>query len=144
MPKNVSTRCTSLLLAAILAAAPVSRGAAQQRTSYEELQTFSQVLTYIFHSYPDSVSYSVLVKAAIDGVLRDLDPHSLFLSRLDYERFDSLQRGDLATTGASLDDIDGDPTVLGVYPKSPAEDGGVRPGDRVLAINDTVVDGLEI
>ncbi|HEX4562228.1 MAG TPA: S41 family peptidase [Gemmatimonadales bacterium] len=125
-------------------AAPLTRGTAQQRTSYEELQTFSQVLTYIFHSYPDSVGYSVLVKAAINGVLRDLDPHSLFFSRLDWERFDSLQRGDLATTGAGLDEVDGDPTVLGVYPKSPAEGAGVRPGDRVLAINDTVVAGLEI
>jgi len=144
MPRNASTRCARALLVALLAAAPVTGGAAQQRTSYEELQTFSQVLTYIFHSYPDSVSYSILVKSAIDGVLRDLDPHSLFFSRLDYERFDSLQRGDLATTGASLDDVEGEPTVLGIYPKSPAEDGGVRPGDRVLAINDTVIAGLEI
>jgi len=144
MPKNVSARCTRLLAGILLVAAPLTRGMAQQRTSYEELQTFSQVLTYIFHSYPDSVGYSVLVKAAINGVLRDLDPHSLFFSRLDWERFDSLQRGDLATTGAGLDEVDGDPTVLGVYPKSPAEGAGVRPGDRVLAINDTVVAGLEI
>jgi carboxyl-terminal processing protease len=144
MPGSALTRCIRALLVALLVSAPAARVAAQQRTSYEELQTFSQVLTYIFHSYPDSVSYSVLVKAAIDGVLRDLDPHSLFFSRLDYERLDSLQRGDLAVTGAFLDEIDGEPTVLGVYPKSPAEGAGVRPGDRVLALNDTVVAGLEI
>ena len=137
-------RALKALVLAVLLAVPAARSAAQQRTSYEELQTFSQVLTYIFHSYPDSVSYSVLVKAAIDGVLRDLDPHSLFFSRLDYERLDSLERGDLAVTGAYLDEIEGDPTVLGVYPKSPAEGAGVRPGDRVLAIDDTVVAGLEI
>ena len=144
MPGSASTRCIRALLVASTVALPVTRGAAQQRTSYEELQTFSQVLTYIFHSYPDSVGYSLLIKSAINGVLRDLDPHSLFLSRLDWERFDSLQRGDLATTGAGLDDVDGEPTVLGVYPKSPAEGAGVRPGDRVVAINDTVVAGLEI
>jgi len=128
----------------MLVAAPITGGAAQQRTSYEELQTFSQVLTYIFHSYPDSVSYSMLVKSAIDGVLRDLDPHSLFFSRLEYERFDSLEQGLLAETGAHVDEVDGDPTVLGVSSKSSAEDAGVRPGDRVEAINDTVVAGLEI
>ena len=142
MPSSASIRSTSALVAALLTAAVPAE--AQQRTSYEELQTFSQVLTYIFHNYPDSVSYSVLVKAAIDGVLRDLDPHSLFFSRLDYERLDSLQRGDLAQTGAALDEVDGEPTVLGVYPKSPAEGAGIRPGDRVVAINDTVVAGLEI
>ena len=137
-------RSTRTLLLALLLGVPAARSAAQQRTSYEELQTFSQVLTYIFHSYPDSVGYGVLVKAAIDGVLRDLDPHSLFFSHLDYERLDSLQRGDLAVTGADLDDVEGVPTVLGVYPKSPAEKAGIRPGDRVEAINDTVVAGLEI
>src|SRR4029077_4890172 len=128
MSGSASTRCTRALLVALLVSAPATRAAAQQRTSYEELQTFSQVLTYIFHSYPDSVSYSVLVKAAIDGVLRDLDPHSLFFSRLDFERLDSLQRGDLAVTGAYLDEIEGEPTVLGVYPKSPAEGARVLPG----------------
>src|SRR5215472_10784199 len=119
MRRSVWTPCTKALAVIVVLSAPMARSAAQQRTSYEELQTFSQVLTYIFHSYPDSVGYSVLVKSAIDGVLRNLDPHSLFESRLDYERFDSLQRGELATTGASLDEVDGDPTVLGVYPKSP-------------------------
>jgi carboxyl-terminal processing protease len=144
MPRSAWTHCTRALSVTLLLAAPVTQGTAQQRTSYEELQTFSQALTYIFHSYPDSVSYSVLVKSAIDGVLRDLDPHSLFFSRLDWQRLDSLERGDLAVTGAHVDDVEGEPTVLGVYPKSPAEDAGVRPGDRVLAINDTVVAGLEI
>ena len=127
--------CTRALLLALLVTTPVARSAAQQRTSYEELQTFSQVLTYIFHSYPDSVSYGVLIKSAIDGVLRDLDPHSLFISRLEYERLDSLERGVLAGTGADLDDIGGDPTVLGVYPRSPAEGAGVHwPGDELSLI----------
>lgn len=141
MPGSASIRCTNAVLLALLVGGPA---AAQQRTSYEELQTFSQALTYIFHNYPDSVAYGALVHAAISGVLRELDPHSYFESRLDKERFDSLQRGDLAVTGALLEEIDGDPTVLSVYPKSPADQAGVRPGDRLLALNDTVVAGLTI
>ncbi|HWC75331.1 MAG TPA: hypothetical protein VG454_15460, partial [Gemmatimonadales bacterium] len=51
---------------------------AQSRAAYEELQTFSGVLTYIRQNYPDTVSYAELVAAAIRGVLRSLDPHSYY------------------------------------------------------------------
>lgn len=135
---------TAGLLVACLVATPGNRVVAQQHSAYEELQTFSQVVNYIFHNYPDSVAYSMLVRSAIDGVLRDLDPHSLFYSRIDWERLDSLQKGELAVIGASIDAVEGSPTVLGVYPKSPADRAGIRPGDRVLALNDTVVAGLDL
>ena len=67
--------------------------AAQQRSAYEELQTFSGVLNHIRLNYPDSVSYSDLVAAAIRGVLRSLDPHSRFESRAEFERQNAIQRG---------------------------------------------------
>lgn len=138
---------TMLFASALFTIAPGAfpdRLAAQQRSAYEELQTFSQVLNYIYHSYPDSTSYSALVRSAIDGVLRSLDPHSYFESRLDFERFNRLDRGELAITGMALEDVDSIPTVLALYPKGPADRAGVEAGDRVAAINDTVVAGLDI
>jgi len=71
----------SLLL---LAAGPAA--AQTQRSAYEELQTFSGVLNHIRLNYPDSLSYSELVAAAIRGVLRSLDPHSYYVSRLEFQR----------------------------------------------------------
>ena len=118
--------------------------AAQQRSAYEELQTFSGVLNHIRLNYPDSVSYSDLVAAAIRGVLRSLDPHSRFESRAEFERQNAIQRGEVFTVGVALEDVEGAATVLAVVPRSPADKGGVLPGDRVLAVNDTSVAGLEM
>lgn len=134
----------SLVLACtVVAAAPGSPARAQARSNYEELQTFSGVLNHIRVNYVDSVRYGDLVRAAIDGVLRSLDPHSRFVSREDVERDAALARGELGSVGLVLEDVDGLPTVLTVLDRSPADRKGIAAGDRVVAIDDTTVAGLD-
>ena len=131
----------TLLALTVVAAGGLS---AQQRSAYEELQTFSGVLNHVRLNYVDSVGYSQLVHAAIDGMLRALDPHSRFLSRLDAERLDLIERGTLAVTGITLEEVDSAVTVLAVASKSPAAKSGVQPGDRLVSVNDTAVTGLSL
>ena len=134
-----------VLLGSIVVLTVPARSPAQtQRSAYEELQTFSGVLNHIRLNYPDSLSYSELVAAAIRGVLRSLDPHSYYVSRLEYQRQNALERGELASVGVQLEEVDGAATVLAVAPGSPAAKSGVLPGDRVLALNDTSVAGLDM
>ncbi len=129
-----------LALGFAFVASPVA--AQSPRSAYEELQTFSGVLNYIRLNYPDSVGYGELVAAAIRGVLHSLDPHSRFVSRVEFERQNALERGELFTVGLSLEDVEGAATVLAVAHGSPAGKGGVLPGDRVITLNDTSVAGL--
>jgi len=130
--------------AVFLAVYPSNRLAAQQRAAYEELQIFSAALQHIRLNYVDSVGYSELVPAAIRGVLRALDPHSYYLSRIEFERRNALERGELVTVGIALEEVDGAATILGVAPRSTAARAGLLPGDRVLALNDTAVAGLDM
>jgi len=131
-------------LATALALAAAGRPlAAQQTSAYEELQAFSTVLNHIRLNYADSVSYHELVHAAIDGMLRSLDPHSYFLSRADWERRSAFERGELAGVGILLEAEDSAATVVSVLPESPADKAGVQPGDRIAEVNDTSVAGLK-
>jgi carboxyl-terminal processing protease len=116
---------------------------AQARSNYEELQTFSAVLNHIRINYVDTVQYAQLVRAAIDGVLRSLDPHSRFVPREDVERLAALARGELGSVGLVLEDVDGSITVLTVMSGSPAAKKGILAGDRLVAIDDTTLAGLE-
>lgn len=127
---------------AIVALASPAR--AQQPSTYEELQSFSSVLNYVRLNYVDPVSYHRLVRAAIDGMLQALDPHSRFESAEDVAREVQIEDGQLAGIGVMLEDVAGVPTVLAVVPKGPAERKDVQPGDRLRAINDTTVEGLEV
>jgi carboxyl-terminal processing protease len=118
------------------------RPAPGQSSSYEQLQTFSGVLNQIRLNYVDSVNYGKLVRAAIDGVLNSLDPHSYFLSREDGMRMLAYEDGQLAGTGIILNEVDEEMTVQAVLPRSPAARAGVATGDRLLQLNDTTVAGL--
>ena len=133
----------ALAILALVAAGPTT-GLLAQRSAYEELQVFSGVLNHIRNNYVDSVGYSELVKAAITGMLRALDPHTRYVSRADRERLDAVERGELATTGMVLESVDGVPTVLTVFPRSPAAKQGIQSGDRIVLVNDTVVAGIEV
>ena len=146
MPNNawrLSTRL-GLTVCAVLSVSPTARLSGQQRPAYEELQTFSGVLNHVRLNYVDSVTYAQLVRAAIDGVLHALDPHSLFFSRADFERRNALERGELAVTGLSFEEVDSAVTVLSVYPRGPAARAGILPGDRLVTVNDTAVAGLDV
>ena len=141
---------TGLVLAATLATAVLPAGAQEppkplQRppSAYEELQTFSAVLSQIRANYVDSVAYHELVHAAIDGMLHVLDPHSHFMSRAEWEQQSAFLRGELPGVGVQLEDEDGSATVLAVDPGTPAAKAGVQPGDRIAAINDSAVAGLK-
>lgn len=140
------TRYQEVAVVVLLAAAGPSAGlyAQTQRSAYEELQTFSGVLNHIRLNYPDSLSYSELVAAAIRGVLRALDPHSYYVSRTEWQRRSALERGELISVGIALEEVDGAATVLAVAPRSPAAKSGVLPGDRVVTLNDTSVAGLDM
>ncbi len=116
--------------------------AAAQGASYEQLQTFSSLLNQIRINYVDSVSYAQLVRAAVDGVLGSLDPHSRFLRHADGEREMAYQAGLLAGLGITFDEVDAQLAVVTVYPGSPAARKNITAGDRLVTINDTSVAGL--
>jgi len=137
----------ALLLASVMSLRPLSAqqaDTARERSPYEQLQLFSSVLNHIRVNYMDSVTYRELVRAAIEGMLHALDPHSSFLSRRDWERRSALERGDLPGVGVAVEQEDSVITVLDVVPGSPAAKAGIQPGDRVAAIDDTVVAQLKI
>jgi carboxyl-terminal processing protease len=135
-------KASRVALVAALYASTLTAPVAAQGGSYEDLQRFTAVLNHIRQNYVDSVSYRSLVRAAIDGMLRALDPHSWFIGVEDNKRLDALARGELAVTGVAVELADGVPTVLSVRDGSPADGAGVRPGDRILSVDGQPVSGL--
>jgi carboxyl-terminal processing protease len=135
------TAVRAALLAGLLVPAPGPLRA--QASTYQLLQTFSDLLNQIRVNYVDSVTTEHLMRGAIEGMLASLDPHSYFLAHDQAERLDAWRAGQLAATGIVVESVEGAITVAAVVSGSSAERAHVAPGDRIVAVNDTSVDGLE-
>lgn len=131
--------CIAVLL---LLLAPRAAAAQSRTTPYEQLQVLSTVINQVRRSYVDSVSYHHLVRAAVEGMLASLDPHSRYESREEFERRMGFERGELASPGIAVDILDGAVIVLGVADDSPAARAGLQPGDRVRAVDGEPMEGV--
>jgi carboxyl-terminal processing protease len=93
-------------------------------------------------NHVDSVTYTPLVRAAIEGALGAVDPHSRYVRRDMESALIAARSGETGTAGLELDGLRDVVTVLGVGSGSPAEDAGVLAGDRIIAVQDSSVAGL--
>src|SRR5690606_18910333 len=82
------------------------------------------------------------VRAAIEGALAAVDPHSRYVRRDAEARLIAARSGELAVSGMELDALHGVVTVMSVGSGSPAERAGMLAGDRVITVQDSSVAGL--
>ncbi|NIM50056.1 MAG: PDZ domain-containing protein [Gemmatimonadales bacterium] len=141
MPSNrdlVAAATVAFLLVGTLPGRAVA-----QRQPYEHMQTLTRTIAQVRTNYVDTVDYGFLVRAAIDGMLRALDPYSRYMTAEEWAAWWARQRGEYAGVGVVLESADGAIIVLSVLPQSPAERSGIVPGDRLVAVDDTSTAGRD-
>ncbi len=111
---------------------------------YEDLQLLSAVFGKIKSDYVESVPDDKLIKEAINGMVRGLDPHSDFL---DAEAFKELQvstQGKFGGLGIEVGVEDGVVRVTSPIEDTPAFKAGIKAGDLIVKIDDTATRGLPL
>ncbi|MDD4959981.1 MAG: PDZ domain-containing protein, partial [Gallionella sp.] len=110
----------------------------------EELRAFSEVFGRIKSDYVESVSDKKLIAGAINGMVSGLDPHS---SYLDAEAFKELQvgtQGEFGGLGIEVGMEDGLVKVISPIEDTPAFQAGIKSGDLIVKLDDTLVKGLTL
>ena len=110
----------------------------------EELRSFAEVFGRIKSDYVEPVSDKKLITEAITGMLSGLDPHSAYL---DAEGFKELQvgtQGEFGGLGIEVGMEDGLVKVISPIEDTPAFQAGVKSGDLILKLDDTLVKGLTL
>ncbi|WP_291992302.1 S41 family peptidase [Candidatus Accumulibacter sp. ACC003] len=110
----------------------------------EELRTFAEVFNAIKKGYVEPVDDKKLITHAISGMLSNLDPHSTYL---DADAFKDLQvgtQGEFGGIGIEVGMEDGLVKVVSPIEDTPADRAGVKPGDLIFKIDDTLVKGLTL
>jgi carboxyl-terminal processing protease len=104
-----------------------------------EFQTLGEVWGLLYQNYvePDALNSKQLSQGAIKGMLEALgDPYTSYLDADSYKiEANSLFEGKFEGIGATVGMKDGQLIVVSPLPGSPAEQAGLRPGDKILEIN---------
>lgn len=100
---------------------------------------FEQVLSLVSRQYVDTLQAAELMARAAQGLVRELqDPYTELFTPRESEEFARGTNGRYGGTGMLLEEeSDQVVTVQRVFPNTPAEEAGVRDGDRIVAIGDS-------
>ncbi|MCH7508014.1 MAG: S41 family peptidase [Proteobacteria bacterium] len=116
-------------------------GSSDTQLTLDDLRTFTDVFSQIRRNYVEEVDDKTLLNAAIKGMLSDLDPHSSYLPADDYKQLDDSAHGRFSGIGVDVGIQGRKIVVRRVISPSPADRGGINPGDIITAIDGNPVRG---
>jgi carboxyl-terminal processing protease len=89
----------------------------------------------------DEINTNDLVKSAIDNMLEELDPYTVFYPESDIEEYRLLTTGQYGGIGAIIQQKDDFVMIVEPYEGSPSHKAGILPGDIILEVNDKSAKG---
>ena len=110
----------------------------------EELRTFTQVFDQIRQAYVEEVDDKTLLENAIIGMLTELDPHSTYLDRGDYQELQEHSTGEFAGLGIEVGIEDGMIRVISPIDDTPAARAGIQSGDLIIKLDEQIVQGMNL
>lgn len=111
---------------------------AQSRNNFEiskSLEIYNSILKELNINYVDEINPSKLNEAAINAMLQELDPYTVFVPESQIEDLRLMTTGEYGGIG-SLIQQSGDYVIISEpYEGFPAQKAGLIPGDRILEVN---------
>jgi carboxyl-terminal processing protease len=134
-----------LIAAAILAGYGLAQVAARSgapgwwpdRDRDRNVRYFKEVLQLVKENYVGDApaGYDDLTRAALDGMVGTLDPHSQFLRADEFQETEDELTNAFGGVGIQVEQHDGSIVVIAPMADTPAERAGVRRGDRLVKID---------
>jgi carboxyl-terminal processing protease len=110
----------------------------------EQAFKFGKVLEWIDKYYVDSVNQEVLVEHAITDLLKELDPHSSYLTKKEVEELNEPLQGNFEGIGVSFNILNDTVYIISPISGGPSDRVGIMPGDRIIRVDGNNVAGIGI
>ena len=101
-------------------------------------------LSLIENEYVDSVSMDSLSEHVIPLLVRELDPHSVYIPASEMAELNEPLEGEFDGIGVVFNMATDTVIVLNVISQGPSDKAGVKAGDRIIEIDDSLVAGRQI
>ena len=102
------------------------------------------ILSLINQDYVDSTNIKDLIEMSIPEILSNLDPHTIYLSADELRASTENMNGVISDIGIQSEVMSDTVVVVEVIPGGPAAKVGIKPGDRIVKINDTETTGEKV
>ena len=103
-----------------------------------------QVYETIARNYVDEVDPEGLSKSAIQGIVQELDPYTVFFEKKGSEQLEIITKGKYGGLGMEIGKQEGKITVISPIDDTPAQRAGIRAGDIIISIDGTQTDQLTL
>lgn len=104
----------------------------------------NETLSLIERDYVDSISLDSLTEIVIPLLIKELDPHSVYIPREELQAVNEPLEGEFDGIGVVFNMTTDTVVVLNVITTGPSRKAGVLPGDRIIRIDDSLVAGQKI
>ncbi len=121
----------------VAGAAPILTGnvSHSMESRYDDLSLFTSVLTLVRGNYVEQIDDSDLIRGAVRGMLRELDPHSTFLDVEAYQEMQVDTKGEFHGLGIEITkQKDGFIEVISPIEGTPADRAGIMARDLIVKI----------
>jgi carboxyl-terminal processing protease len=112
-----------------------SRVSALDKGVYKDIKTFNEVFDMVKKNYVEDVESSLLIQGAINGMIKSLDPHSMFMTPELYKELEVETQGHFGGIGIEITIVKDVLTVVSPIEDTPAFNAGVKSGDQIIKID---------
>jgi carboxyl-terminal processing protease len=117
----------------------------QRDDDYAFVRTLVDIHRQVVSNYVETVDEDKLREGAIDGMLGELDPFTIYVPPSRQEDFENLLENSFKGVGIQLDQLDnGAVEVVTPIDGSPAFKAGVLAGDVILKVNGDSIEGIRL
>lgn len=95
----------------------------------------NRLIDYIDYEYVDEVNTDSIVDVTVNGILENLDPHSVYIPKKEYAHTADDMRGAFIGIGVSFYLYKDSIAVIRPITGGPAEKAGIKSGDRIIYAN---------
>ena len=104
----------------------------------------NKLLDFINNEYVDSVNKDSIVNGAIDNILAQLDPHSVYIPPTEQASIAEDMRGDFVGIGVNFYMYKDSVAIIKPLENGPSEKAGIKSGDRILYADKTKLFGRKL
>lgn len=95
----------------------------------------NRLIDYIDYDYVDEVNTDSIVDVTVNGILENLDPHSVYIPKEDLQRVTENMKGDFVGIGVSFYTLRDSIAVIRSVEGGPSDKAGIKGGDRIIMAN---------